>query len=84
MLNSVGEKGKPWRTALLISTRFDSLMLNFIKFCFVCKYIYIHYCIIGGDLNLPQVDWKGITEGASVAHAFINRLVWNNGYMKVV
>jgi hypothetical protein len=34
--------------------------------------------IIGGDLNLPKVDWKGIAEGASVAQAFINRLVWDD------
>ena len=40
--------------------------------------------IIGGDLNLPQVDWKGIAEGGSVAQAFINRLVWDNGYTQVV
>jgi hypothetical protein len=40
--------------------------------------------IIGGDLNLPQVDRKGIAEGASVAQAFINRLVWDNGYTQVV
>ena len=40
--------------------------------------------IIGGDLNLPQVDWKVIAEGASVAQAFINRLVWDNGYTHVV
>ena len=37
--------------------------------------------IIGGDLNLPQVDWKGIT---SVTKAFIERLVWDNGYTQVV
>jgi len=36
--------------------------------------------IIGGDLNLPQVDWKGPAEGTSVTQAFINRLVWDNGY----
>jgi len=35
--------------------------------------------IIGGDLNLTQVDWKGIAEGASVAQPFINRLVCDNG-----
>ena len=40
--------------------------------------------IIGGDLNLPQVDWKGIVEGGSVAQEFINRLVWDNGYTQVV
>jgi len=42
------------------------------------------HSIIGGDLNLPQVDWKGIAEGASVAQTFINRLVWDNGYTQVV
>ena len=40
--------------------------------------------IIGGDLNLPQVDWKGVTEGMSVSEAYINRLVWDNGYTQVV
>jgi hypothetical protein len=40
--------------------------------------------IIGGDLNLPQVEWKGIAEGTSVTQAFINRLVWENGYTQVV
>ena len=39
--------------------------------------------IIGGDLNGSQVDWKGIVEGATVAQAFINRLVWDNGYTQV-
>jgi hypothetical protein len=40
--------------------------------------------IIGGDLNLPHVDWKGVAEGTSVTEAFINRLVWDNGYTQVV
>jgi len=40
--------------------------------------------IIGGDLNLPQVDQKGIAEGTSVTRAFINRLVWDNRYIQVV
>jgi hypothetical protein len=40
--------------------------------------------IIGGDLNLPQVDWKGIAEGTSVTQAFINRLVLDNGCTQVV
>ena len=40
--------------------------------------------IIGCDLNLPQVDWKGVTEGMSVSQAYINRLVWDNGYTQVV
>ena len=37
------------------------------------------WSITGGDLNLPQVDWKGVTEGASFTQAFINRLVRDNG-----
>jgi hypothetical protein len=40
--------------------------------------------IIGGDLNLPQVDWKGFAEGTGDTQAFINRLVWDNGYTQVV
>jgi len=40
--------------------------------------------IIGGDLNLPQGDWKEIREGTSVTQAFINRLVWDNGYTQLV
>jgi len=34
ILNSVGESGQPWRTPLLISTGFDSLLLNFINIMF--------------------------------------------------
>jgi len=40
--------------------------------------------IIGGDLNLPQADWKGIAESTSVTEAFTDRLVWDNGYVQVV
>ena len=40
--------------------------------------------IIGGNLNLPQVDWRGVAEGTSVTQAFVNRLVWENGFMQVV
>ena len=40
--------------------------------------------IIGGDLNFPQVNWKCIAEGASVVQAFLNKLVWDNGYTQVV
>jgi hypothetical protein len=39
--------------------------------------------IIGGNLNLPQVDWKGVAGGASLTQAFINRLVWDNEYTQV-
>jgi hypothetical protein len=41
------------------------------------------HCIIGGDLNLPQVEWKGVQEDISVTQAFINRLVWDNGYRQI-
>ena len=40
--------------------------------------------ILRGDLNLPQVDWKGIVECSSTTQAFINRLVWDNGYTQLV
>ena len=40
--------------------------------------------IIGGDLNLPNVGWKGVAKATSVTHTFINRLVWDNGYTQVV
>jgi len=40
--------------------------------------------IIGGDLNLPQVNWKGIADSSSAAQTFINRLVWDNGYTQIV
>jgi hypothetical protein len=40
--------------------------------------------IIGGDLNPPQAVWKRIAEGTAVTEAFINRLVWDNGYTQVV
>jgi hypothetical protein len=40
--------------------------------------------IIGGDLNLPQVDWNGKVEGQNVTQALINSLVWENGYTQVI
>jgi hypothetical protein len=40
--------------------------------------------IIGGDLNLPQVDWNGKAEGKNVTQALINSLVWENGFSQVV
>ena len=40
--------------------------------------------IIGSDLNLPQLDWKGDVEKASGFQAFVNNLVWDNGYTRVV
>jgi hypothetical protein len=36
--------------------------------------------IIGGDLTLPHANWKGVDENMSGTQAFINRLVWDNGY----
>jgi hypothetical protein len=40
--------------------------------------------IISGDLNLPQASWNGDAEKASGFQAFVNNLVWNNGYTQVV
>ena len=39
--------------------------------------------IIGGDLNLPCVDWNGNAGGNSGTQALINSLVWENGYSQV-
>ena len=40
--------------------------------------------MIGGDLNLPQADWKGDVEKVSGFQAFVNNLIWDNGYTWVV
>jgi hypothetical protein len=40
--------------------------------------------IIGGNLNLPSADWSGNAECTSGSQAFVNRLVWENGYTLVV
>jgi hypothetical protein len=40
--------------------------------------------IIGGDLNLPYVDWNGHAEKSTRTHVFLNRLVWENGYTQLV
>jgi hypothetical protein len=40
--------------------------------------------IIGGDLNVLQVDWKGIEEYTSATQIFIKRLVRENVYAQVV
>ena len=40
--------------------------------------------IIGGDLNLPQADWKGNAEKANRFQARVNNLFWENGYTQVV
>ena len=40
--------------------------------------------IIGGDLNLPQADWKGDAEKANGFQAFVNNLVWDNSYTQAV
>ena len=40
--------------------------------------------IIGGDLNLPQVDWNGKVEGNNVTQALINSLVWENSFSQVM
>jgi hypothetical protein len=40
--------------------------------------------VIGGDLNLPYADWNGNASGNSGTQAFINSLVWENGYSQVV
>jgi hypothetical protein len=44
----------------------------------------IQRIIIGGDVNLPQADWKGGPEKAKGFHLCVNNLVWGNGYTQVV
>ena len=39
--------------------------------------------IIGGDLNLPSADWNGNTGCNGGTQAFINSLVWENGFTQV-
>jgi hypothetical protein len=40
--------------------------------------------IIGEDLNLPHAGWNGNAKCTSGSQAFVNRLVWENGYTQVV
>jgi hypothetical protein len=40
--------------------------------------------IIGGDLNLPCVDWNGNAGCNNGTQAFINSLVWESRYTQVV
>jgi hypothetical protein len=40
--------------------------------------------IIGGDLNLPHMDWKGDAEKTCGAQALVNKLVWENSYTQMV
>src|SRR5215475_7593352 len=40
--------------------------------------------IIGGDLNLPNVDWRGNVGGNSAAQAPINSLIWENDFRQVI
>jgi hypothetical protein len=40
--------------------------------------------IRGGDLNLPQAIWNGDAEKMCGFQAFVNSLVWDNGYTQVV
>ena len=40
--------------------------------------------ITGGDLNLPQAEWKGDVKKVSGIQACVNNLFWDNGYTRVV
>jgi hypothetical protein len=42
------------------------------------------HSITGGELNLPYVDWNGNAGGNSGTQAFINSLVWENGFTQVI
>jgi len=38
---------------------------------------------LGGDFNLPYADWNGNARCNSGTQAFINTLVWKNGFSQV-
>jgi hypothetical protein len=40
--------------------------------------------IMGGDLNVPYADWNSHTKVSRVHQAFLNTLVWENGYTQLV
>ena len=40
--------------------------------------------IIGGNLNLPIVEWKGVVDVTNVTRTFINWLLWDNVNIQVV
>ena len=40
--------------------------------------------IIGGDFNLPQVDWNGKADAKNVTQVPINYLVFENGFSQVM
>ena len=40
--------------------------------------------IIGGDFNLPQVDWNGKTDVKNLTQVLINYLVFENGFSQVI
>jgi hypothetical protein len=42
------------------------------------------WSMIGGDLNLPYVDWKGNVRGNSGTQSLINNLVYEHDYIQVV
>ncbi len=35
---------------------------------------------MGGDLNLPRVEWEGDVGKTSGFQAMVNKLVWENGF----
>jgi len=62
-LNSVGESGQPWRTPLLISTGFDSLLLNFINtfFTFVSSFRKNLSEFFPWDLSVVKISPEWVT-----------------------
>ena len=43
-----------------------------------------HDFIIGGDLNLPQVDWNGSIDTGGVSQQCVNKLITEAGFQQVV
>ena len=62
----------------------DMQVMDRLVACAGCARNNEKHSIIGGDLNLPRVDWNGNAEGNNPTQALANRLVWDNGYSQVV
>ena len=81
VLNSVGERGQPWRTPLFISTGFDSLLLNFINILFCVPLSTTAFSSVSGiclDFKLlNKLSFNFCLESRKVKHAMSLKCVCN-------
>ena len=40
--------------------------------------------VLGGDLNLPGVDWEGNADSRNHEQIMVNRMIWESGMIQVV